>query len=243
MLPLTEKRSLSLSLKKKVKADASGRVYSSTDPWGFPFCQISWGNEGTWRLSVVCRRQLGLLMLPRQWDCLVPEPSYPKSVRCPWCRKPREKNHTVCRKVERQNENYQIDLLGYWSFLLREKDLSVKFFFQSFPVIFLLMVWMMGQGVPSASLITENRVEQLRHQRAMLPSSGRSTTWRQGLMGTSTSTRERAQSCTCGRIKKILHTAGHAGGQLARKQLSRKGFGHEATLSLLSRKAERAGRV
>lgn len=40
------------------------------------------------------------------------------------------------------------------------------------------MVWMMGQGVPSASLITENRVEQLRHQRAMLPSSGRSTTWR-----------------------------------------------------------------
>lgn len=101
----------------------------------------------------------------------------------------------------------------------------------------------MGQGVPSASLITENRVEQLRHQRAMLPSSGRSTTWRQGLMGTSTSTRERAQSCTCGRIKKILHAAGHAGGQLARKQLSRKGFGHEATLSLLSRKAERAGRV
>lgn len=63
VLPLAEKRPQSLSLKKRIKAYASGRLYSSTDPWGFPFCQISWEKEGTWRHSVVCRGQLWLWML------------------------------------------------------------------------------------------------------------------------------------------------------------------------------------
>lgn len=139
------------------------------------------------------------LIVPRQRRLLSPRAFTPKS-----CKVSKEKNCNACRKVKIWNWNYQTDLLGFWGFLPREKkNCSEKYFIQSFPVTFLLMFWMMGQGVPSASLVTENREEQLMHQRAMLPSRGSSATWRNGLTGpTSASTRGCANSYTCGTIKK-----------------------------------------
>lgn len=49
----------------------------------------------------------------------------------------------------------------------------------------------MRQSVPSASvLVTQNWEEQLTHQRVVVPSRGTLTGWRNGLAGTSRSSKE-----------------------------------------------------
>ena len=80
-----------------------------------------------------------------------------------------------------------------------------------------LMVWAMGQSVPSASLqMTPTWEEQLMRQRVVLPSTGTSSGWGHGLTGTSSSsTRGSVQSPAGGEEQLLVPVpgGGHVGGQ------------------------------